>query len=93
MCRYGEAGLKGMGGMGGGTRGGDPFQNPFDIFSEFFGASAGDVFGGAGGRGRPRAQPGNDERYDLVLDFNEAIFGCRYLNALYVLSVVEAKAA
>lgn len=38
--RYGEAGLKnGMGGMGGADMGG--FNNPFDLFEQFFGASGG----------------------------------------------------
>lgn len=81
--RFGEAGLKGgMGGFGGG-RGAEGFTNPFDIFEQFFGGGGGggfsSGFGGMGGMGgmRSRSQPGNDERYELVLDFKEAVFGCR----------------
>ena len=47
------------------------FNNPFDLFETFF--------GGMGGRGsrqtRNRPVQGDDERYDLVLDFKEAVFG------------------
>jgi molecular chaperone DnaJ len=48
-----------------------------DIFSSF-----GDIFGdlfGFGQRSRPRssAQRGSDLRYDLVLEFEEAVFGCQ----------------
>ncbi len=45
-----------------------------DIFSSF-----GDIFGdlfGFGQRRRGGAQRGSDLRYDLTLDFNEAVFGC-----------------
>lgn len=47
-----------------------------DIFSSF-----GDIFGdlfGMGQRGRRGgAQRGSDLRYDMVLEFNEALFGCK----------------
>ena len=49
------------------------FQDFSDIFGEFFGF--GDIFGGAGGRRRSRAQRGADLREDLALDFEEAAFG------------------
>ena len=53
------------------------YANPFDIFESFFGGSGGG-FGGGGSQMRARApQQGNDERYDLVIDFNQAVFGCR----------------
>lgn len=69
--KYGEAGLKGMGGMGGPSPG--DFTNPFDLFETFFGGG----MGGAGGaRSRNRPQQGEDERYDLSLSFQEAVFGC-----------------
>ncbi|XP_076925059.1 chaperone protein dnaJ A6, chloroplastic-like [Bidens hawaiensis] len=65
--RYGEAGLKGAG--VGGT--GD-FSNPFDIFESLF-----DMGGMGGGRGsRNMATEGEDQGYNLVLDFKEAVFGC-----------------
>ncbi|CAL8468943.1 g8484 [Coccomyxa elongata] len=80
--RYGEAGLKnGMGGMGGADMGG--FNNPFDLFEQFFGASGGRAgaggfggFGGGfGGGARSRAMQGEDEKYELKLDFLDAVFG------------------
>lgn len=75
VCRYGEAGLKnGMGGFGGAGAGAD-FNNPFDLFEQFFGGGGG---GFGGQRTRSRAVPGEDERFDLQLDFSEAVFGCRY---------------
>lgn len=74
---YGEAGLKG--GMGGfpGSASGMDFTNPFDLFDTFFGGRAGG-FGGMGGMGPTgnRAQPGEDLRTDVTLDFLEAVFGC-----------------
>lgn len=65
--QYGEAGLKGAGqGMGG-------FTNPFDLFESLFDL---DGFGGSGRRGsRTRAADGEDQVYNLVLNFKEAIFG------------------
>ena len=63
--------------MGGGAQGapGD-FNTPFDIFEQFFGGGG---FGGFGGGGRTqqrsRAQPGEDQRYDLQLEFLDACFG------------------
>lgn len=80
--RFGEAGLKGGMGMGGGAPG--DFQNPFDIFETFFGGGmgGGGGFGGMGGMGggmraqRNRPVGGDDKRYDLQMDFNEAVFGC-----------------
>ncbi|KAI3810297.1 hypothetical protein L1987_19909 [Smallanthus sonchifolius] len=65
--RYGEAGLKGAG-MGGT---GD-FNNPFDIFESLF-----DMGGmGMGGRGsRNMAMEGEDQGYNMVLNFKEAVFG------------------
>lgn len=76
MSRYGEAGLKGgMGGMGGAQ----DFSSPFDMFEQFFGRSGG--FGGmdfgAQGRGARRQQAGDDEKYELQIDFLEAVFGCK----------------
>ncbi|KAB1210204.1 Chaperone protein DnaJ [Morella rubra] len=66
--RYGEAGLKGAGmGMG-------DFSNPFDLFESLFEGMGG--MGGMGGRAsRNRAVDGQDEYYNLVLNFKEAIFG------------------
>ncbi|GAB2211688.1 hypothetical protein Droror1_Dr00025018 [Drosera rotundifolia] len=71
--RYGEAGLKGDGmGMG-------DFNSPFDIFESLFDMGG---MGGMGGRGRGRgkgsrnrATEGEDQVYNITLDFKEAIFG------------------
>ncbi|KAL9269264.1 Chaperone protein dnaJ A8, chloroplastic-like protein [Drosera capensis] len=65
--RYGEAGLKGAGmGMG-------DFSNPFDIFESLFGGIGGMDMGGRGSRNRPTE--GEDQVYNLTLDFKDAIFG------------------
>ncbi|CAI9104051.1 OLC1v1002658C1 [Oldenlandia corymbosa var. corymbosa] len=63
--RYGEAGLKGSMGTG-------DFSNPFDLFESLF-----DGLGGMGSRGPARNRPmeGEDQVYNLVLDFKEAVFG------------------
>lgn len=69
--QFGHAGVDGnfAGGMGGGFEGfggGFPFG---DIFETFFGA------GGTTSR-RRGPQRGADLRYDLTIDFEEAVFGC-----------------
>ncbi|XP_074582626.1 uncharacterized protein LOC141838902 [Curcuma longa] len=73
--QYGEAGVKS--GVGGST--GAYTTNPFDLFETFFGAS----MGGFSGmdqttfrtRRRGTATKGEDLRYDITLEFSEAIFG------------------
>ncbi|HET9408512.1 MAG TPA: molecular chaperone DnaJ [Candidatus Sulfotelmatobacter sp.] len=70
--RFGHAGLGGMPGQGAGFDA-SVFQDFNDIFGEFFGF--GDLFGGAGGRRRTRAQRGADLREDLNIEFEEAFFG------------------
>lgn len=53
-----------------------PSVDPFDIFSQVFGGSMFDsFFGGAGGGARPRTQRGADLRYDMEVDFEDAVFG------------------
>ncbi len=88
--RFGEDGLKGggmgAGGFGGGYGQGD-FTNPMDIFESFFGGmgGGGGFGGGMGGMGgaqqaqRMRNRPiqGDDQRYDMSIDFLEAVFGCQ----------------
>lgn len=72
--RYGLAGLQGA---AGGAQGFDPsqFGDFSDILGDFFGF--GDLFGGGGGRQqrRSRAQRGEDVRYDLEIEFEQAVFG------------------
>jgi molecular chaperone DnaJ len=60
-----------------GRRSGGSTGDPFDIFSQVFGGSIFDSFfsGGGGGRNPNGPQPGNDLRYDLQIDFEEAVFG------------------
>jgi molecular chaperone DnaJ len=66
--RFGHQGLGGMGGF-------DPnqFADFGDILGDLFGF--GDFFGGGRRRGGSRATRGNDLRYDLTLEFEEAVFG------------------
>ncbi len=65
--QYGHAGLEntGFSGFGGFE---DIFSSFGDIFEDFFGFSS-------GRRSRSRARPGADLRYDLGLEFMEAVFG------------------
>jgi len=72
--RYGEDGLKGMGAGGPGGPGMGDFTNPFDLFETFFNGGMGGA-GGGFGRQRNRPTQGDDERFDLVLDFTSAVFG------------------
>jgi len=68
--RFGHQGVN----MGGGGVEGFPFQDLNDIFGDLFGIS--DIFGTGGStRRRTRAQQGSDIRYDLTLEFEEAVFG------------------
>ncbi|MBN1991208.1 MAG: molecular chaperone DnaJ [Anaerolineae bacterium] len=70
--RLGHAGLGGggMGGFGGFDFGG--FRDPFEIFEEVFGG-----FGFGAGSRRQRRGPrrGADLRYEMTLEFEEAVFG------------------
>ncbi len=67
--RYGHQGLQGAA-----AQGFDPsvFADFSDILGDLFGF--GDLFGG-GGRRRTRAQRGEDVRYDLEIDFEDAVRG------------------
>ncbi|GMH13095.1 hypothetical protein Nepgr_014936 [Nepenthes gracilis] len=67
--KYGEAGLKGAGvGMG-------DFSNPFDLFESLFEGMGGMGMGMGGRSARSRSADGEDQAYNLVLNFKEAIFG------------------
>ncbi|MBI1178431.1 molecular chaperone DnaJ [bacterium] len=81
--QYGHAAFDARTRAGGGFRGGGGgFHDPFDIFREVFGGGGGssifeDLFGGGGATRDPnRAQRGSDLRYDLEIDFIEAVQGC-----------------
>ena len=63
--RFGHQGLSGQG-FSGFQDVGDVFSNFSSIFEDFFG------FGGGGGNG---ARRGSDLRYDLEIEFEEAVFG------------------
>ena len=67
---YDMFGHSGVDGAGGGFEGFGGGFGPFgDIFDAFFG-------GAATGRGRrPRVVAGSDLRYDLTIEFNDAVFG------------------
>src|ERR1700752_4165879 len=69
--RFGHAGLNGGGG------GGPQFHDVGDIFNEGFGDVFGDMFGGGGGRQRQRSGParGQDLRYDLEINLEQAYAG------------------
>jgi molecular chaperone DnaJ len=66
----GRGGPQQGGGFPGGF-GGDP-QDLGDIFGDIFGEMFG---GGGGGRKQSRAQRGRDLRYDMTMQFEEAVFG------------------
>jgi molecular chaperone DnaJ len=58
---------------------GGGFHDPFEIFREVFGATGGGIFDDlfGGGRSDPNGpQRGEDLRYDLELDFEDAAAGC-----------------
>jgi len=67
--RYGHAGLGGPG-MG------NPFSGSVDI-GDIFGDLFGEMFsmGGSGQRGGARQHRGDDLRFDLAIDFEDAFFG------------------
>jgi molecular chaperone DnaJ len=68
--RYGHAGLSGQGGFNG-----SPFAGGVDI-GDIFGDLFGEMFNGGGGQQRgSRQQRGDDLRFDMTIDFEEACFG------------------
>ena len=72
--RYGHAAFNGGAGAGG------PFGGGFSGNAQDLGDIFGDLFGemfsrGGGGRKASRVQRGRDVRYDLTLEFEEAVFG------------------
>jgi len=82
--QYGHEGMKSAFGSGGFDFGRDfthmGDMDLQDILGSFFGGGFGDMFGGGGGRRQQRRDPngpqrGNDLRFDLEIDFEEAVFG------------------
>ena len=82
--QFGHAAFTGAGRGAGGGGGG--FHDPFDIFSQVFGGARGggggggsifeELFGvGGGGSRRGGTMDGADLRYDLEVDFEDAVFG------------------
>ena len=80
--QYDQFGHAAFTGAGRNTGGGGGFHDPFDIFSQVFSGGGGggfsfeDLFGG-GGSSRRRSGPigGADLRYDLEIDFEDAVYG------------------
>jgi molecular chaperone DnaJ len=78
---YDQFGFAGVEGMGGGAGGAHDFSSVFRDFEDIFGFGDfsgifGDIFGGSrrqGGRSRPNQ--GRNLRYDVELEFEQAVFG------------------
>jgi molecular chaperone DnaJ len=69
--RYGHAAFQGGGGAGPFQSGGFSGQDVGDIFGDIFG----EMFNMGGNRKASRVQRGRDLRYDMTLEFTEAVFG------------------
>ena len=73
-ARYDRFGMAGVGGgVGAGGFDAEVFSDFGDILGNLFGTGFGDLFGGR--RGRSGARRGADLRYDLEVDFMEAVHG------------------
>ena len=76
--QFGSSAFDGSGGAGAGYSGfgGGGFGGFEDIFETIFGSGG---FGGFGGSARQNNGPerGNDLRYNLTINFEEAVFGCK----------------
>jgi molecular chaperone DnaJ len=77
--RFGHAAFDARTRAGAGAWGAGGFHDPFEIFREVFGGGSGGIFDDLFGGGRPEpgaAQRGDDLRYDLEIEFEEAAAGC-----------------
>jgi molecular chaperone DnaJ len=76
--QYGFAGVDGMGGPSFNSQAFSGFEDIFgdfsSIFDSFFGGGS---MGGGGSRGGRRANRGQDLRYDMRIDFSEAVYGVK----------------
>ena len=73
--RYGHAAFQGGGPGGNPFAGAQGFQGDLgDIFGDLFGEMF-NMGGSGGGRRASRAQRGRDLRYDLTIEFEQAVFG------------------
>ncbi|HPN84535.1 MAG TPA: molecular chaperone DnaJ, partial [Victivallales bacterium] len=78
--QFGHEAFTRSGARSGAGHGGFEFHDPFDIFREVFGDGGGGLFDNIFGGGRARRDPngpidGSDLRFDLPIDFEEAVFG------------------
>jgi len=75
--RYGHAAFTSGGAGAGGPFAGGGFSGNAQDIGDIFGDLFGEMFSGGGGGGRKtsRVQRGRDVRYDLTLEFEEAVFG------------------
>jgi molecular chaperone DnaJ len=75
--RYGHAAFSGGAGGGGNPFAGGGFGGNAQDLGDIFGDLFGEMFnmGGSGGRSASRVQRGRDLRYDMTLEFEEAVFG------------------
>ncbi len=95
--RFGHAAFApGAGSRPGASQQWGGFHDPMDIFREVFGGAAGGIFDGifeqafgGGGGGRSAAGRGNDLRYDLEIDFEEAARGVEKEVAFNVLDTCD----
>jgi molecular chaperone DnaJ len=81
--RFGHAAFEQGAGFGGFDFSASGFE---DVFSDIFG----DFFGGSRGRGRSRSRRGEDLRYDLTVNFEQAIFGTEQVLSVPRLGACEA---
>lgn len=84
--RYGHAAFQGAAGGPGGFGGFEFTQGFEDVFSDIFG----DFFGTGRGRSRARTRRGDDLRYDLEIDFEEAARGTERIIKFSRLAVCDA---
>lgn len=74
--QFGHSAFEGAGGFSGG--GNFSGMDMGDIFESFFGGGGfSDIFGGGSSKRRRGPSRGADLQYNLTIDFEEAVFGCK----------------